>query len=59
MGALNKAKLGKRNNMMNSLFKNKVVDINYSKKQTLYICLKDNNVKKFIRIALKCPHTGI
>ena len=40
---LNTAELGKRNNMMNRLFKNKVVDMNCSKKQILY-CLKEKNV---------------
>ena len=41
---LKTAELGKRNNLMNGLFKNKVVDINCSKKQILYVCLKENNV---------------
>ena len=62
MRVLNTTELGKRNNMMNGLFKNKVVDINCSKKQTLYICLnveRQQCYKKFIRIALKCRHTGI
>ena len=62
MRVLNATELGKRNNMMNGMFKNKVVAINCSKKQALYICLnveRQQCKKKFIQIALKCRHTGI
>ena len=43
MRVLKTTELGKRKSMMNDLLKNKVVDMNCSKKQILY-CLKEKNV---------------